>query len=95
MFWEHRSFVELSHFRTSLSTSYVLNLFPDEPHIPSIVALDHPLDFSVQPLDIFDASPKSPSNEQVEDEPPNPKLGSLAPAPPKDLAQDISPRHLT
>ena len=34
-------------------------------------------------------------DEQVEDELPNPELGSLAPAPPDDHAQDIPPRHLT
>ena len=34
-------------------------------------------------------------DEQVEYELPNPKLRSLAPAPPKDLTQDISPHHLT
>ena len=32
---------------------------------------------------------------QVEDELPNPELGSPAPAPPEDLAQDIPPRHST
>ena len=46
----------------------VLNLFPDKPHIPFIVTPGHPIDFFVQPPDIFDASPRSPSNEQVEDE---------------------------
>ena len=36
-------------------------------------------------------------DEQVEDElpNPNPELGSLAPALPEDLAQDIPPRHST
>ena len=34
-------------------------------------------------------------DEQVEDKPPIIKLGSLAPAPPGDLAQDIPPRHST
>ena len=34
-------------------------------------------------------------DEQVKDELPNPKLGSPAPAPPEDLAQDIPPRHST
>ena len=34
-------------------------------------------------------------DEQVEDKPPIIKLGSLAPAPPEDLAQDIPPRHST
>ena len=82
IFWEHHSFVELSHFCTFLSTSSVLDLFPDEPHIPSIVALDPHIDFSVKLPDIFDTSTGSPSNEQeedeqVKDEQPNPELGSL------------------
>ena len=34
-------------------------------------------------------------DEQVEDELPNPELGSLAPTPPEDPAQDIPPRHST
>ena len=34
-------------------------------------------------------------DEQVEDELPNLGLGSLAPAPPEDLAQDIPSHHLT
>ena len=34
-------------------------------------------------------------DEQVEDELPNPKLGSPTPAPPEDLAQDIPPHHST
>ena len=34
-------------------------------------------------------------DEQVEDESPNPELGSLAPAPPEDLTQEIPPSHLT
>ena len=72
--------------------------FPDEPHIPFIVAPNPPIDFSVQPPDIFDASPRSPSNKQVEDEqvgdePPNPKLGS--PTLLEDLAQDIPPHYST
>ena len=32
VFWEHRSFVELPHFHTSLSSSFVLDLFLDEAH---------------------------------------------------------------
>ena len=63
VFWEHRLFVEISQFRASLSSSSVLDLFPDEAHIssittpdPSIVAPDSPVDFSVQPLDITDPS---------------------------------------
>ena len=47
VFWEHHSFVELSYFHASLSTSSVLDLFSHEPHIPSIVAHDPPIDFSV------------------------------------------------
>ena len=53
-FWEHRLFVELSHFRASLFSSSILDLFPDEAHIPSIatpdppiVAPDSPVDFSI------------------------------------------------
>ena len=98
VFWEHRSFVELSHFRASLSSSFVLDLFLEEAHIPSIatldplvVAPDSPVDFFVQPLDILDPFPSSPFNEQVkdeqvEDELPNPELMSPAPAlaPPED-----------
>ena len=107
VFWEHCSFVELSHFRASLSSSSVLDLFPDKAHIPSVVASDHPvaapdspIDFSVQPPNILDPFPSSPFNEQVEDEQvedelPNPELGSLAPALPEDLTQDIPPRHST
>ena len=34
-------------------------------------------------------------DEQVKDELPNPELESLAPAPPDDHAQYISPRHST
>ena len=34
-------------------------------------------------------------DEQVEDELPNLELGPLAPTPPKDLTQDIPPRHST
>ena len=34
-------------------------------------------------------------DEQVEDELPNPKLGSPTPVLPEDLAQDIPPRHST
>ena len=93
VFWEHRLFVKLSHFRASLSSSSVLDLFPDEAHIPSVatpnpsvVTPDSPIDFSVQPPDIIDPFPSSPFNEQVEDELPNPKLGSPTPAPPEDLA---------
>ena len=82
VFWEHRSFVELSHFHASLSSSSVLYLFLDKAHIPfvvapdllvivpdpPVVAPDSPVDFSVQPPDILDPFPSSPFNEQVEDE---------------------------
>ena len=104
VFWEHRLFVELSHFHASLSSSSILDLFPDEAHIPSvatpdplIVTPDSPVDFSVQPPDIIDPFPSSPFNEQVEDEllNPNPELGYPAPTMPKDLAQDIPHRHST
>ena len=102
VFWEHHSFVELSHFRASLSSSSVLDLFPDEAHIlsvathnPPVVAPDSPVDFSVQPPDILDSFPSSPFNEQVEDKLPNPELGSPAPASSEDLTQDIPPCHLT
>ena len=102
-------FVELSHFCASLSSSSVLDIFPDEAHIPSVaapdphvVALDSLVNFSVQPPDITDPFHSSPFNEQVEDEQvenelpnPNPELRSPTPAPPEDLAQDIPPRHST
>ena len=85
----------------------VLNLFPDEAHIPFVVAPDPPVvthdshvGFSVQPPDIIDPFPSSPFNEQVEDEQvedelPNPELGSPAPTPRDDHAQDIPPCHST
>ena len=63
VFWEHRSFVELSHFHSFLSTSSVLDLFPNEPHIPSIVTPDPLINFSIQPPYIFDAFSRSPFNE--------------------------------
>ena len=75
VFWEHRLFVELSHFHASLSSFSILDLFLDKAHIPSVaildpsvVALDSPLDFFVQPPDIFDSFSRSPFNEQVKDE---------------------------
>ena len=34
-------------------------------------------------------------DKQLQDEPPNPELGSPALAPSEDLAQDIPPRHST
>ena len=61
VFWEHHSFVELSHFLASLSSSFVLDHFLEEAHIPSIatpdppiVASDSPIDFFMQPPDILD-----------------------------------------
>ena len=46
VFWEHRLFVELSHFRSSLTTSYVLKIFQDESLVPSTNTFDPLLDFS-------------------------------------------------
>ena len=98
VFWEHRSFVELSHFRASLSSSFVLDLFPKKAHIPSVatpdppvVALNSTVDFSVQPPNTLDPFPSSPFNEQVEDERvknelPDPELGSPALPLPEDHA---------
>ena len=82
VFWEYRSFIKLSHFRVSLSSSSVLDLFLNEAHIPFVIVRDPPVvapdptvvapdslvDFSVQPPDILDPFPSSPFNEQVEDE---------------------------
>ena len=107
VFWEYRLFDELSHFRVSLSSSSVLNLFTDEAYIPYVsapdplvVAPDSPVDFFVQSLDIIYPFPSSPFNEQVEDEQvedklPNLELGSSAPASPEDLVQDIPSHHST
>ena len=91
VFWDNCSFVELSHFRSSLSTSYVKELLPNKSHIPSIITLDPPIDFSIQPPDIFEHV----EDEQVKDVLPNFEPGSLAPAPLEDLAQDIPSRHST
>ena len=76
----------------------VLNLFLDEPNIHSIIAPNPPIEFFVQPSDIFDASPRSPSNEQVEDEQvenklPNFESRSLT-LPPLEILHN-TPRHLT
>ena len=60
VFWEHRLFVELSHFRSFLTTSSVLEILPNEFLVPSTNTFNPPLDLS---SDIFDASPR-----QVEDE---------------------------
>ena len=56
VFWEHHSIFELFHYHASLSISSLLELFSDEPYIPSIVASDPPTDFFVQPPYIFDLS---------------------------------------
>ena len=88
-------FIELFHFRSSLTTSFILEIFPNESLVPSTNTFDPPLDFSIQPPDIFDASPKQVKDEQVDDELPHLEPGSPAPAPPEDPAQDISPRHST
>ena len=74
-------FVELSHFRSSLTTSFVLEIFPDESAVPSINTFDPPLDFSP---DIFYTSPRHVEDEQVDDELPHLEPGSPAPAPPED-----------
>ena len=85
-------FVELSHFRSSLTTSSVLEIFPDESPIPSTNTFDPPLNFSPN---IFDASPRQVEDEQVDDELPHLEPGSLAPALPEDPPQDIPPRDST
>ena len=85
-------FVELSHFRSSLTTSFVLEIFPDESLVPSTNTFDPPLDFS---LDIFDVSPRQVEDEQVDDELPHLEPGSPTPALPEDPPQDIPPCHLT
>ena len=92
----YRSFVELSHFHASLSTSSILNLFPDESHIPSIVALDPPIDFSIQTLDIFILDHPLMNRWKMNRlKPPNPELGSPASASPEDLAHYIPLHHST
>ncbi|RVW23478.1 Retrovirus-related Pol polyprotein from transposon TNT 1-94 [Vitis vinifera] len=73
VFWEHRLFVELSHFRSSLTNSSVLEIFPDESLVPSTNTFDPPLDFSP---DIFDASPRQVADEQIDDELPHFETGS-------------------
>ena len=88
-------FVELSHFRSSLTNSSVLEIFPDESPVPSTDTLDPPSDFSIQSPDIFDDSPRQGVDEQVDDELPHLEPRSPAPAPPEDPPQDIPPRHST
>ena len=74
-------FVELSHFRSSLTNFFVLEIFLDESLVPSTNSFDPPLDFS---LDIFDVSPRQVEDEQVGDELPHLEPGSPAPALPED-----------
>ena len=45
VFWKYRLFVELSHFCSSLTTSFVLEIFPDEFLVPSTNTFDPSLDF--------------------------------------------------
>ena len=85
-------FVELSHFCSSLTTSSVLEIFPDESLVPSTNTCDPPLDLSP---DIFYASPRQVEDEQVDDELPHVEPGSLAPTPLEDSLQDIPPHHST
>ncbi|RVX18797.1 Retrovirus-related Pol polyprotein from transposon TNT 1-94 [Vitis vinifera] len=92
VFWEHRLFVELSHFRSSLTNSSVLEIFSDESLVPSTNTFDPPLDFSP---DIFDASPRQVADEQIDDELPHFETGSSAPTLPEDPPQDIPPRYST
>uniref|UniRef100_A0A7N2KXZ2 Retrovirus-related Pol polyprotein from transposon TNT 1-94 n=1 Tax=Quercus lobata TaxID=97700 RepID=A0A7N2KXZ2_QUELO len=74
VFWEHRLFVELSHFRSSLTNSSVLEIFPDESLVPSTNTFDPPLDFSP---DIFDASPRQVEDERLMTSYPTLSLGPL------------------
>ena len=85
-------FVELSHFRSSLTTSSILEIFSDESLVPSTNTFDPPLDFSP---DIFYAFPRQVEDEQVNDELPHLEPGSPTPAPPEDPPQDIPSRHST
>ena len=74
-------FVELSHFRSSLTTSSILEIFSDESLVPSTNTFDPPLDLS---LDTFDASSRQVEDEQVDNELPHLEPWSLAPASPED-----------
>ena len=85
-------FVELSHFRSSLTTSSVLEIFPDESLVPSTNTFYPSLDFSP---DIFYASPRQVEDEQVDDELPHVEPRSIAPTPLKDSLQNIPPHHST
>ena len=85
-------FVELSHFRSSLTTSSILEIFPDESLVSSTNTFNPPLDLS---LDIFDASPRQVEDEQVDDDLPHLEPGSPALTLPEDSPQDIPPCHST
>ena len=85
-------FVELSHFRSSLTTSSVLEIFRDESLVPSTNTFDPSLDLSP---DIFDAFPRQVEDKQVDDKLPYLEPGSPASAPPEDPPQDIPPCHST
>ena len=69
-------FVKLSYFCSSLTTSSILEIFPNESPVPSTNTFDPPLDFSP---DIFDASPRQVEDEQVDDELPHLEAGSPTP----------------
>ena len=73
-----------------MTTSSILEIFPDKSHVPSTNTLDPPLDFSIQLPDIFYTSPKQVDNELPHFEPKSP-----TPTPPEDLPQEIPPRHST
>ena len=92
VFWKHRLFVELSHFRSLLITFSVLEIFLDESHVPSTNTFDPPLDFFP---DIFYASPRQVEDKQVDDELPHLELGSPAPTLPEDSPQYIPHHHST
>ena len=79
-------------FRSSLTTSSVLEIFPDESLIPSTNTLDPPLHPSP---DTFVVSLRQVEDEQVDDKLPHLEPGSPAPALPEDPPQDIPPRHST
>ena len=74
-------FVELAHFRSSLTNFSDLEIFPDESLVSSTNTFDPPLDFSP---DIFDASPRQVKDEQVDDKLPHLEPSSPASAPLKD-----------
>ena len=85
-------FIELSHFRSSLTTSSILEIFPNESLVSSTNTFNPPLDLS---LDIFYASPRQVEDEQFDDELPHLEPGSPAPASPEDPPQDIPACHST